>query len=94
MGRTPDYTINALNKLTSGKTLVGCAWKQDGGRISIKLNPCVVLTDNADIVISLFPYTKRDADGSRPAVQETHDHNEDIDAPVPGINYTPDDIPF
>lgn len=56
-GRRPDYTLSVLNKRTNAKGIIGAGWKQEGGRISIAFNPCVVIDTrlDADLVISLFP---------------------------------------
>lgn len=63
-GRPPDYNLSALDKQTEVRGQIGVAWIQDDGRISIKLNPFVVLdTFHMDLTLSLFPRNDRDATG-------------------------------
>ena len=58
---------------------VGVAWKNDSGSISIRLSPCVVISHNDDIYLTLFPADNQNS-GSK-----YHDSGEDI---------KDDDIPF
>lgn len=53
--RPPDYHLSVQDKTdTSRKGRVGVAWL-NGTRISIKLNPGVVLHWSDNVLISLFP---------------------------------------
>lgn len=55
-GAQPDWTVAALDKQTEVRGNIGVAWTQPDGRISIKLNPFLVLdTFKQDLAISLFP---------------------------------------
>lgn len=59
-GRSPDYTLSALDKQTEVKGQIGVAWINDDGRISIKLNPFLVLdTFRMDLTLSLFPNDRK-----------------------------------
>lgn len=57
-GRKPDYNLAALDKETGVKNnRVGAVWIQPDGRISIQINPWVVLDgNNPNMLLSLFPY--------------------------------------
>jgi hypothetical protein len=59
-GRQPDYQLWGLDKETEQKSRIGAAWNEDKGRISIKLDPFVTLTNNGSLVLSLFPVNERD----------------------------------
>jgi hypothetical protein len=56
VGRTPDYTLSALNKSNEHKGKIGVAWNNSDGSITIKLNPFVVISAVQGLVINLFPY--------------------------------------
>lgn len=53
----PDYFLYAKKKGSKAGAKIGAAWDTDWGSISIKLNPCVVLTDRDDIYINLYTAT-------------------------------------
>lgn len=88
-GKKPTYDVSILNKVTGQKGKVGAAWFNDNGRISIKLNPCVVLASDPNLVITLFPIDwdsdKRTGD-KVPSLEDYDDtdYNKDDE----------DDIPF
>ena len=53
--KKPDWRIKILNKVTGRKNIsVGAGWNNNDGSISIVLSPGIVLTDNPDLMISLF----------------------------------------
>lgn len=55
-GKRPDYSVSFIMRGDdSQKGNIGVAWKNDNGRISIKLNPKVVLEWHPDLFITLFP---------------------------------------
>lgn len=53
--RLPEYKLKALDKVTSQKSEVGAGWLNPDGSISIKLNLCVCLWQQANLVLTLFP---------------------------------------
>lgn len=58
----PTHKLKVLNKKTQRFTVAGAGWLKPDGRISIALNPCIVLSPDEDLVITLFPV--KDADES------------------------------
>lgn len=65
-GKRPDYNVSFIMRGDDEmKGNIGVAWKsdKDDGRISMKLNPKVVLEWHPDLFITLFPQ-KYDADGN------------------------------
>jgi hypothetical protein len=75
-GRTPDWTLNALNKDTDQKAPVGVAWSNDNGSISIRLNGWVQLAADPNLVLTLFK--KRPWEPKPSDTQQILDPNEDI----------------
>jgi hypothetical protein len=66
-GKRPDYNVSFIMRGQDDmKGNIGVAWKsdKDDGRISMKLNPKVVLEWHPDMFITLFPQ-EYDADGGR-----------------------------
>jgi hypothetical protein len=57
----PTHTISVLNKRTQAKGVIGAAWLNNTtGRISIKINPCVIIDGNSDeIQIMAFPTMRK-----------------------------------
>ena len=53
--RLPDMRLKVLNKVTGEKGVVGAAWCNDDGSISLVLNSHVVLVQSRDEVLTLFP---------------------------------------
>lgn len=51
----PQYRLKAYHKPTGNRGEVGAAWVNDDGSLTLKLNPCVVLTYDSNIVLTLFP---------------------------------------
>lgn len=54
-GRQPDFILSVFDKQTEYKGRVGAAWLNEKGHISIKLNTCVVLRADENLMITLFP---------------------------------------
>jgi len=48
-----------MSKARSEKSLVGAAWKNPNGSISVKIDPFVILQGGADLLVTLFPVTER-----------------------------------
>jgi hypothetical protein len=61
---------------------IGVGWENDKGWISIKLNPCVVISHNDDVYLNLYPVA-----GPEPS-EPTEDGQPSPPPP------TDDDIPF
>lgn len=54
--RKPDYRVGALNKRTNSKNILGGAWKNEDGTISVVLDDFVVLSQHSkELLITLFP---------------------------------------
>lgn len=56
--RPPEWRLKVLNKKTERKSVVGAGWSNDDGSVTIVLNDFVVLPQNEDTVITLFPIDK------------------------------------
>lgn len=55
-GRSPDWELKYFNKETQVSAQVGVAWSNDNGSLTLKLNPCVVLSQSKEAVFTLFPW--------------------------------------
>ena len=88
----PTHTLYAKRKGETHAFKIGAGWANEQGWISLKLNPCVTVSDREDVYINLYPI-KRENDG--PTVDSGYsqdpgpppDHDDD---PGPSDN----DIPF
>lgn len=68
----PDYILGAYDKETQDRTPnIGAAWKQEDGRIFLKLSPCVKIEYDPDMMITLFPQTSKNA--KKPKKQQEYD---------------------
>ncbi len=56
--KKPTHKLRVLLKGSKRTTTVGAAWQRDDGSFSITLDPCVVLSWNDPVTISLFPVDK------------------------------------
>ena len=55
MARKPTYRLKILNKVTDTKCNdAGAAWVNKDGSISLVINPGVVLTEDKNLVYTLF----------------------------------------
>lgn len=54
----PTHVLGVKRKGDNFGTRVGAGWVNDKGWISVKLNPCVVLSHTDDVYITLFPARK------------------------------------
>ena len=55
-GKHPHYILTAKSKKEgSFGSRIGAAWMNERGAISIRLSPCVTISDRDDIWIGLFP---------------------------------------
>lgn len=57
---TPTHRLKVLNKHTDARAEIGAGWQNEDGSIAIRLNPCVVLTAESMIVITLFPVDRKE----------------------------------
>lgn len=63
MARKPDYDLSLMDKKSGRKNPnAGGAWLNDDGSINIQVNPFINITDNPDMVITLFPRNAPPAD--------------------------------
>jgi hypothetical protein len=53
--RTPTHVLKVKERRGSAKGEVGVAWLNEDGSLHVILNPCVVLSWNDDVHITLFP---------------------------------------
>ena len=54
--RRPAYRLSVKSRQPDGGYgVIGAGWAREDGSISIKLNPCVVLSHSDDVMIFLFP---------------------------------------
>jgi len=60
MGRPTHVVTVKVKDGDSPAAKVGVAWMNDQGWMSVKLNPCVSLTDRDDIYINIYPDKYRD----------------------------------
>lgn len=58
--RAPDYRLAATHKKTKTRSILGTAWINEEGFISIHLGPCVVIDSNFshEFHLSLLPKSK------------------------------------
>lgn len=56
-GNRPTHRLKVLDKVTGQRDRVGAGWLNKDGSITIRLNMCVVLSENdlMDRVLTLFP---------------------------------------
>ena len=80
----PDYNLCAVKDDQKMFHQVGAAWVNDKDQISIRLNPCVTLTDRDDVKLYLFPANQQPRKSSRWQSEPGHE------PPPP----TDDDVPF
>ena len=63
MSRSPDYRLKILNKKTDEQNIsAGAGWENEGNSISIVISPGVWLTNNKNLVYTLFPIEKQKED--------------------------------
>lgn len=61
MSRKPDYRLVIRDRETGWTTRAGAAWiNESSGSISIRLNPCVRITPDDDVTISLWPADRKE----------------------------------
>lgn len=61
--RRPDFILKALDKATGQKSgKIGAGWQNENGSISLKVDMCVVLTSNPNLILTLFPFDKKEDD--------------------------------
>ena len=58
--RKPDYRIKARTKDGRIDGVVGSAWVNESGNISIVLNPFVVLNSDTELQITMFPRDEKE----------------------------------
>ena len=80
--KKPDMRLKFLNKTTSEKGDLGAAWKNDDGTINIRLNAKVVLTQEPDEILTLFP------------AEYTPKYSSAPKAVPPGTYASQDEVPF
>lgn len=59
MNNQPDYVLKIKQKQTTATRKAGVGWKNIDGSITIRLDLCTTLTDDTDILITLFPKEKQ-----------------------------------
>jgi len=62
-GRRPDYILVVKRRDGEDRTYAGAGWTTEHGGISLKLNPCVVLTDREDVWLLLKPNDEKPKKG-------------------------------
>ena len=61
MATKPTHRLKVMNKKTNAKCNdAGAAWLNKDGSISIVLGACVVLTEDRDMVYTLFPIDREE----------------------------------
>jgi hypothetical protein len=85
----PNYVLMVKPKRQNAvATKVGVAWMDEEGRLSIKLEPCVVLHWNDDLWLSLYP--DRNNPPTFPGMSSKSWPEEDSGPPP----YGDEDVPF
>lgn len=51
----PTHVVKVKERNGKGGTIIGVAWQNEQGWLTVKLNPCVVLTWKDDVHIKIFP---------------------------------------
>lgn len=59
-GRKPDWRFRVLNKETDERGALGAGWSNPDGSITVKLDPCVVMAQEPNLLFTLFPEQKRE----------------------------------
>jgi hypothetical protein len=57
-GNLPDYVVKVKERNSEARTQIGAAWAREDGSVTIKLNPCVVISWKDDVYITLYPRSK------------------------------------
>lgn len=81
----PNYNLAYLNKKTDERGKVGVGWANPNGSITVKLNPCVVLSavDLRECVLTLFPNDRRDDYNGHPGgLADSGTRQDNADGPV------------
>lgn len=87
-GKKPDYNLTVkLKGDDSYAKQVGVGWKDEFGGISIKLNPCVVISHTDDVWINL--YLNKDLSRRIPKPPPP-----EYSPPVDDYGDADDDVPF
>lgn len=60
MSRKPDYRVDALNKKTDEKSIVGAGWANPDNTISVTLYSFIRLEGGKDLLVTLFPNTDKE----------------------------------
>ncbi len=55
IGRKPEWRLKVKRKSTGESAVQGGAWNNEDGSITIKLDCCCTITQDADLLITLFP---------------------------------------
>jgi hypothetical protein len=56
--KKPTHRLSVREKNGEGRCIIGSGWLWPDGSVSIKLNPCVVLTSKDEVNIKLFPINR------------------------------------
>lgn len=51
----PTHILSVKQRKGEGRGKIGVGWLNEDGSMSVSLNPCVVLSSNDDVIITLFP---------------------------------------
>ena len=54
-GRSPDYRLKSLNKVTEASAKVGAAWINEDGTITVVLDPGAIVLGCPEVLLTLFP---------------------------------------
>jgi len=55
----PNYTLSVLDKSNDNHGIVGAGWSKPDGSISIAINPGCALIYHPNLVVRLFPTTRK-----------------------------------
>lgn len=82
-GEKPSHFLYAKRKKDKGKSSVriGAGWINEWGGISLKINPCVFLTDRDDIYLTLYKnedQSKQHSPSSPPKPLPPYDGGDDV----------------
>ena len=81
-GKKPSHFLYAKRKSGGSSVRIGAAWPNKWGGISIKLNPCVFLTDRDDIYLNIYEN------------KDQEKQPEDVEHPAPAQGWSDDNVPF
>lgn len=58
----PTHVLSVIERDTKNTCKIGVAWQRDDGSFHIRLSPCTTISWGDDVIISLFPVSRRESE--------------------------------